>query len=315
MEFAEALNAKQTIFSGLGLTYRRTRVDEPRVSVGISLPEQSPRAFRVAIRARSHEDLELARSHGRLGVLERYPESALDIQITGPIVATPVGGQASTQKRLSIGASVGHYLCSAGSIGFFARRDADGAIGLVSNNHVLAACDEGEEYDDVLHPAPADNGRRESDVVGHLAGGYPRLDADAPTVDCAFARLRDGVQYDASTIGPDLRLQGGLVPLESQREVFKKGRSTGLTRGRITAFAIDHCDVQLDVGIVIFDQQIEIASTDAGPFSRPGDSGSLVVNPDGHAVGLLAAGTFDCRLHYANPIGEVLRSLAVTLLT
>jgi hypothetical protein len=315
MELSEALNAKQEIFSALGLTYVRTRAGEPRISVGVSVPDQSPNAFRVAIRARSQEELDRARAAGRLDPFAKYPESALDIQITGPIVAPPVGQPMPATKRLSIGASIGHYLCTAGSLGFFARRTVDGAIGMVSNNHVLAAEDEGEDGDDILHPAPADEGVRELNVVGYLAGDYPRLDEEAPTVDCAFATLREGIAYDPSTIGPGLRLKREPAVLELQRDVLKNGRSTGLTRGRITAFAIDHCDVELDFGIVVFDRQIEIASSADGPFSQPGDSGSLVVNPDGQPVGLLASGTFDCRLHYANPIDDVLRSLGLTVLT
>lgn len=315
MELSEAMNAKQEIFSALGLSYVRTRADEPRVSVGISLPEQSPAAFRVAIRARSQAELDLAREQGKLSAFGKYPESELDIQVTGPIVAPPAGSATVTGKRLSIGASVGHYRCTAGSLGFFARRTVDGAMGLVSNNHVLAIGDEGAEGDEVLHPAPADQGVRELDVVAYLAGDYPRLDEETPVVDCAFAVLRHRVSYDAATIGPGLRLKPDPVPLELQREVLKNGRSTGLTRGRITAFAMDHCDVEFDFGIVVFDRQIEIASGSEGPFSRPGDSGSLVVSPDGHPVGLLASSTFDCRLHYANPIGDVLKALGVTVVT
>lgn len=315
MELSEALHAKQEIFSALGLSYVRTRAEEPRFSVGISVPEQSASRFRVAIRARSHEELEDARAQGRLAVFARYPASELDIQITGPIAAQPVGPAPMAKRRLSIGSSIGHYLCTAGTLGFFARRTADGVIGMVSNNHVLAVGDEGEDGDDVLHPAPADKGSRALDVVGYLAGDYPRLDEEAPVVDCAFARLRGGISYDASTIAPDLRLKADPAPLSLQRDVLKKGRTTGLTRGRISAVDVDHCDVEYGFGIVVFDRQIEIVSTGDGPFSRPGDSGSLIVNPYGHPVALLAANTLDCRLHYANPIDDVLSALGVTVLT
>jgi hypothetical protein len=314
MELSAALHAKQEIFSALGLSYVRTRADEPGFSVGIATPTES-RGFRVAIRARSAEELERAREQGRLDAFGKYPESELDIQITGPIVAPPAPPAPMGKKRLSIGTSVGHFLSSAGTLGFFARRTADSTIGFVSNNHVIAAEDEGQDGDDVLHPGPSDGGIRELDVVAELAGDYPRLDVEDPIVDCAFARLRNGIPYDAATIHGDLRLKADPVPAELQREVLKKGRSTDFTRGWISAFALDHCDVRYDCGIVIFNQQIEIASVGDQPFSRPGDSGALVVSPDGHPVGLLAAGSLDCRLHYANPILDVLRALGVTVLT
>jgi len=311
MELPDARKAKQEIFASLGLTYVRTRAGEPRFSVGIATA-QSPRGFRVAVRARSNENLEAARSQGRLSVLERYPESEIDLRITGPVVAR-TAEPATTPRRLSIGASIGHYLCTAGTLGFFARRTSDGALGVVSNNHVLANGDEGDDGDDILHPAPADHGLQPADVVGHLAGGYPRLDDETPVVDCAFAKLRDGVEFDPATITPGLLLKKDPARLEGEPIVLKKGRTTGLTRGRITAIDFDHCDVEYDFGIVVFDRQIEIESIGEGPFSRPGDSGSLIIDPDGHPVGLLAANTLDCRLHYANPIEEVLSALGVTV--
>jgi hypothetical protein len=315
MELSAALHAKQEIFVALGLSYVRTRTeDEARFSVGIATPAD-PRSFRVAIRARSAEALERARLEGRLDAYGKYPQSELDVQVTGRVVAPPAPPGRIGKKHLAVGASVGHVLCSAGTLGFFARRTADDTLGFVSNNHVIAAEDEGEDGDDVLHPGIADGGNRELDVVAKLAGDYPRLDVDDLIVDCAFARLRDGISFDAATIHGDLRLKADPVPAELQRDVLKKGRSTDLTRGRISAFAMDHCDIEYDSGILIFNRQIEIASIGDQPFSKPGDSGSLVVSPDGHPVGLLAAATLDCRLHYANPIPDVLSSLGVTVLT
>ena len=68
--------------------------------------------------------------------------------------------------------------------------------GIVSNNHVLALCDRGRENDEIVHPGARDHGVRPDNVVAYLAHGYPRLDVLKPLVDCAFARLRDGIPYD-----------------------------------------------------------------------------------------------------------------------
>jgi len=72
----------------------------------------------------------------------------------------------------------------------------------------------------------------------------------------------------------------------------------------------------LDNKRIVFNRAIEIKSDSVdAPFSKPGDSGSLVVNPDGHPIGLLFAGTRDGRYSYANPIADVLRELDIRLLS
>jgi hypothetical protein len=186
----------------------------------------------------------------------------------------------------------------------------------VSNNHVIADCDQGKSGDDILSPAPIDHGDRSKDTVAHLVAGYPLLQKNGTVVDAAFALLRDGVPYDASDIGGSIRLQPLLVPLFKQRKVLKFGRSTGITYGRITAFALQNLDVDYPAlkTRIQFDRQIEISSDGDQPFSKPGDSGSLVVNPEGHPIGLLFSGTRDGKYAYANPIADVMRELDVRLI-
>ena len=64
--------------------------------------------------------------------------------------------------------------------------------------------------------------------------------------------------------------------------------------------------------------QIEIQSSGTGPFSRGGDSGSLVYREDGVAIGLLFAGSESggdngSGLTYVNPIDAVLAAFGATL--
>jgi hypothetical protein len=100
--------------------------------------------------------------------------------------------------------------------------------------------------------------------------------------------------------------------------VGKVGRTTGTTRGRITAFEIDNVVVEFDIGFLKFDDVIEIESVDSTPFSRDGDSGSLIVDASGCAVALLFAGSDQGGAHaqgltYAIPIRSVLEALKVDL--
>jgi hypothetical protein len=64
-------------------------------------------------------------------------------------------------------------------------------------------------------------------------------------------------------------------------------------------------------GTTQFVKQILVAGR--GPFSRAGDSGSLIVTTAGRQpVGLLFAGTAS-GYTFANPIGEVLKALHVSI--
>lgn len=226
-------------------------------------------------------------------------------------------GVSTAAARLRIGTSIGHYRITAGTLGFFARRNSDGAVGLVSNNHVIAAADQGVEGDDILHPAHQDHGRPPKDVVALLSGTYPRL-WDARGVDCAFARLQPHVTYDATALAMGRKLTT-TAPPEGQRAVSKVGRTTKLTYGRIRTIEIDRLDIYYGLRPVRYTDQIEIESSSDAPFAQKGDSGSLIVNPDGHALGLLFAGmavggVWGSGLSYAHPIDDVLRALDVSLL-
>jgi hypothetical protein len=100
--------------------------------------------------------------------------------------------------------------------------------------------------------------------------------------------------------------------------VAKVGRTTGATRGVVIAAELDNVSVGYDAGNAVFDNQIEIQTSGGGPFSQGGDSGSLIVDSDMQAVGLLFAGSDsggpnNLGLTYANPVGEVFRALSVSL--
>jgi hypothetical protein len=284
---------------------------ETHMAVGAAIGDK-PDAYRVAVRAPDPGSVDET-------LLERIRAEAkeeVDLQYTGPLRVKRVD-QAVPAKRLEIGASIGHYTCSAGTIGFFARRNADRVLGLVSNNHVLAAQDCGQENDEILHPAPADLGSSPNDVVGYLAGDYPRLHDQNQTVDCAFARLAPRTSCDAMALSAKERLRNTIATAEKELQVEKIGRTTGRTAGRITAIDLDFFDVQYSFGYVPFFDQIEIEAVSETPFCRPGDSGSLVFTRDYEPLGLLflgtrAGGAFNCGRGYANPIANVLRSLGVT---
>lgn len=93
----------------------------------------------------------------------------------------------------------------------------------------------------------------------------------------------------------------------------KYGRTTRLTKGRVTAINVASI-VIYTTGPRLFTGQIaiELPRKTKGTFSASGDSGSLVVtDPGANPVGLLFAGSDEVTL--ANPIQKVLDAFSVTV--
>lgn len=284
------------------------------VAVGIAFGRQR-NEYHVAVRVRSAQSLPASVKQG----IEQLTRGEVDFRVTGPIEARLPEQPPVPRTPLAIGSSVGHYRTTAGTLGFFARRITDGAVGIVSNNHVLAIEDLGAEGDDILCPGPADQGQRPIDVVARLSGGYPALQQKGQLVDCAFARLVEGIEYDACALGSQKRLSPTTVAVEGPLDVQKIGRTTEWTHGKITAFELEDIDVDYSFGTTRFGGSIEVESIDEKPFTRAGDSGSLVFNADLQPVGLVYAcsvfgGKCDAGLTYLNPIDSVLSALGVTFL-
>ena len=229
---------------------------------------------------------------------------------------TPQDMQARS-RPLRPGLSVAHVAVTAGTIGAFVSSGEDGAVLVLSNNHVLADSDRASAGDVVVQPGPADGGMVGGDRIGVLHRAVP-LRLDGPNVvDGATATVDEGVDVE---IAHPAGMLAGWVAADDDDHVEKVGRTTGLTRGRITAIELDGLRVEYPVGTVTFDDQIEVASDGPGPFSAGGDSGSIVYAPDRlRAVGLLFAGSErggpeGQGLTYCNPFGVVLDQLGVRLM-
>ena len=173
--------------------------------------------------------------------------------------------------------------------------------------------------DAILQPGKLDGGQLAHDRVGSLAGFVKLRRTSANRIDAATASIEEGIEINSAKLAPFGRLHGvGSTFLDAGAEVRKVGRTTGATKGRVTAIEVDHLIVGYDVGDLRFDGQIEIEGQGTKTFSDGGDSGSLIVDPNGLAVALLFAGTSDGGsngrgLTYASPIHAVLDALKVDL--
>lgn len=219
------------------------------------------------------------------------------------------------ERPLRPGLSVAQRAVTAGTIGGFVLLEADDRRYVLSNNHVLADSDRAAPGSAVLQPGSADGGTA-ADAVGELAAAVPLQLATPNVVDAALALLADDVEVDATyPVGAITTT----APVDDDMVVEKVGRTTGLTRGVVTAIELDGVAVAYPGGVVTFDDQVEVTGA-AGAFSAGGDSGSLVYDPARRAaVGLLFAGSerggpAGSGLTFCNPVEAVLASLGARLL-
>lgn len=274
--------------------------------------------YALAVRYR-HEGPLVARLVEQLR--DEVGDREVDVRRIGPVRAltTPTAEQLQGRLRpLVPGCSICHAADTAGTLG--AVVDRGGERFLLSNSHVLARAGLASAGDAVLQPGPADGGMS-TDRVGALETSVPLDPSTGNRVDAALARPDAGVEVDLSGAPT------GTARLDGDEQVEKLGRTTGLTRGRVTAIEVD--DVVVDfgagVGVLRFDGQVEVSGSaggpdgTAGPFSRGGDSGSLVRLADGGAaVGLLFAGSEaggddGFGLTFCNTIDDVLDELGAIL--
>lgn len=278
---------------GLGIT--RDTSGGYRLAVRVTDTRQVPELLR-RLAAEAHDELD-AFSTGDIRTLGRFTPEELQ----------------ERHRPLVPGCSVGHTNVTAGTLGGFVR--IDGVAHALSNSHVLADSGAANTGDAVVQPGPADDGAAPADIVGTLTDMVPLHTGRANVVDAAIARIREETGYDPAAY-PGGRING--TTDDPSPHVAKLGRTTGHTRGRITAFEVDGLRVAFSSGELEFDNQIEIAG-ETGGFSDGGDSGSLIWDEDERAaLGLLFAGSQSggpngSGLTYANPIREVLEALGAEL--
>lgn len=254
-----------------------------------------------------------------------------DVQQVGHLRALSNTGRV---RPLRGGFSVGHYKITAGTLGAFVKNGTDGTKYILSNNHVLANCNQAEIGDQILQPGTADGGRVPDDVVANLYAFCP-IDFGEEPGDCDLAKLyavvgnlsarAAGSKHRLSTMkesqalnvidaalarpNEDIAVSDNIIDIGIVTDVekaylgmnvAKSGRTTGYTSGSIRLL---DAVVTVDYGggrSATFEDQLV-----SGFMSQGGDSGSLLVTKEEKkAVGLLYAGSDQVTLY--NPIAAVL---------
>lgn len=323
MRYESAINLKASLLGGsmssaiasssalpsaaVAATATARAATRPRFPFAIGVTGKGS-AYRLAVRVQTaHPGVEQA-----LELVRKRARGEVDVQVVGRVVKQ-VPWHQKRNRPLRIGGSVAHHAITAGTLGCFVTDRAGGDPLILSNNHVLADENNGSSGDTIVQPGPADGGRRSTDKIGEL-DRFVRLRRSGNVVDAATATLRPDMEYYYNFL-EDIGEISGIreTPLEENEVVYKVGRTTGVTKGRISAFDIDELLVEYDMGDIEFNGQIQIRPDGNKPFSLGGDSGSLIVDRYRRAVALLFAGN-DVDSTFANPISVVLDTLRVDLM-
>ena len=300
-------NADQQIQS---VSVESDKVDMPRLGIGIA-SAGTPNQFKLALRLESSDDLStpevariLALAHGEV-----------DLQITGPIATLdPVASDVTTDSRaaLRMGSTVGvEGSWGAGTAGVFVRERGNKTLCLLSNNHVLANMNQARIGATIYHHNPTG-----PHTIGRLKAFKPVLPRGVRNeVDCAIAALDPNYPVELSSLTGGGHFNGARSLLTHLgMAVTKVGTTTGRTHGHVSATEFDTWVGFGPVGNVYFVNQIEIRGNGSGTgFSQAGDSGSLVMDRDHNAFGLLFAASNRGDLTYCNAIEKVLDALNIEL--
>jgi hypothetical protein len=178
----------------------------------------------------------------------------------------------------------------------------NGKLCMLSNNHVLANENAGHLGDAIIQPGNAEPAPGDQ-TIGALESFIP-IQATGNLVDAAVALT----SFDM--VSPKhVTYQVNPEPLQATigMTVIKNGRTTQSTVGVIT-------DMHVNISVPYdpfpagaeMREQISIRGV-SGPFSMPGDSGSLIVTAASkQPVALLFAGATDNSMTFANPIQAVM---------
>lgn len=240
----------------------------------------------------------------------RFGDLPTDVIEVGQIVAYR---SAPSRPQVLCGVSIGHPNVGAGTLGCLVERN--GNYYILSNNHVLADTNNATPGDPIIQPGGIDGGSSPNDDIATLEP-YKEIDlSGAPNhIDAAIALVGDRNQTRVSAEILDIGYpKRDPVSASIDQIVQKRGRTTRRRDGVVVDISGDFW-VDYDSGSAWFEDQIVVESGDfsPSPFSRSGDSGSLILTQDQEPVALLFAGS-ESGITVANPIKLVLDYYNVTI--
>jgi hypothetical protein len=275
----------------------------------------------------------------------KIEDEMTDVIEVGKLRALQIDKKAR-HRPCPMGTSGGHYLVTAGTNGELLRDKSTGKMCIGTNNHVGANSNDAQIGDPYLQPAAYDGGTVQEDTIGHLLRFVP-INFILDQSECAAARFWSGiynvparafgrmtrlnpvvarpvynqvdgamievVENDVSPNIVDIGIPKGVKEAQLDMLVQKSGRTSCHTvEGVVTGIDATVGPVGYGGRFAYFSDQIII--TKEG-FSAGGDSGSLILDKEGYAVGKLFAGSDAQNITIANPIQTYLDQLEAELVT
>jgi hypothetical protein len=285
----------ETAFAGLEVQSVGYEAGAKAQKVHIYVSRASARAIQSLPTADEQVTIEV----NRIGKLLVRPEQASSVTNRGRIF--------EHKQRIACGSSCAPSGESyAGTMGALVRKDRkEGSLYILSNNHVLAACNHTAVGMPILAPANIDaspTARAPGEVARHaeiceLRSGEPSL-VQPCLEDVAIARVSnpDAVSSWQGDDQQGFDTPSRVVPLKAGMRVQKFGRTSGRTTGTVEARLNTLTPIpyksRLFSATVWFKDVWTVAGDEGESFALPGDSGSLVATEDGTAsVGLVFAAT------------------------
>ncbi|WP_189260142.1 serine protease, partial [Lentzea flava] len=244
--------------------------------------------------------------------------------------ATGAGPMSAARLRPAVGdLSIGHYRGTAGTLGICCTDAPAIAVGgmngrtptmmmpaqsrrfyVLSNNHVLANCNDAAIGDPILQPAPADGGTHHSDTLARLARFVPiKFGTDRTTmpinmVDAAIAETRfDQVDRRVHWIGEPRHTNP--APMIGQA-LQASGRASHYSTSRVVA---------VNATVIVHypgGRTARFAKQILSPaMTTAGDSGALGLDTERRPVGLLFA--HSPRVSVFNPVPLIEQMLGICI--
>ncbi|MCD3217656.1 serine protease [Clostridium botulinum C] len=175
----------------------------------------------------------------------------------------------------------------AGTLGCIVQNPSERAYYILGTNHVLAQLGKAKISTPILQPGVLDGGSVNTDIIANLTKYIPikfKTFFKTPEnyIDAAIAEISN-----ISLVSPKVAIINNKfkdigIP-EIGQEVFKVGRTTGYTTGRITSIDATAI-IKYPDGTALFKDQI-LASTEV----KVGDSGSILATKNLNPLGMLSS--------------------------